>query len=136
MSVATAYAHLLAVLRADSDVEQAVNGRIYQGTAPENTERPFVLIQYYDADDVYYIGHDRIAENITVSVRVITEGSSAANALAIYAAVDAAVQGSGPRDNDYGTVHQCVRVNETELVEQVNSRTYRYHGGLYTLLVT
>lgn len=132
--ITTALEHVVTLLKA-SPAFTTVQGRVFQGAAPEGAKHPLILIQTYgDALDVTGLGAVSPATRPEILIRVV--GPQSLSTLeGIHDDVCDALAGTFGT-NSRGVVASCTRVSESEMTEPSDAGVIRYLGSRWRLLVT
>jgi hypothetical protein len=126
--VASLVYDLLVADTGGSGVNTLVGGRIYRDRVPQAAPLPAVTVTLVSATDTNTRGGLRVFQNVLVDVRVVSDGSVYANAIADR--VDAVLQQSGG-------LKEAVHVNElrreqvTAFVEDDSGKSYAHIVATY-----
>lgn len=133
IEVARALEWIYATLAADTDIDNLVDGRIYDGLAPQGAAYPLIVFNHQGGADARGVGVYRAFDNSIYQVKAVTQAESYSTATEIADAIDAALQGaSGTADGGY--IGPCVREQTLMLIELGKGGIqYRSVGGLYRL---
>lgn len=103
------------------------------GTAADEDTHPMVLVQDYDTRIMSFNGPEESHGVSRLLVRVVDESKYPTAAIALYAQIHEALQGS-TGTNQYGDVRSCARMRSMNTPTRESGTVFQYVGGEYELI--
>lgn len=132
IEVARALLWIYATLAADPDLDALVDGRIYDGVAPEGASFPYVIFNYQGGSDTVVVGAARVLNQSVYQIKAVTQSQSYASGAEIADRIDTLLQAQSGQADD-GLVLGANREQPIMYVEVIETIQYRHTGGLYRL---
>lgn len=127
---------LLAKLGGDATLLQYAPNGVYPDEAPPNMTK-FVIVHLENEHDEHTFGA-RAFEDATYLVKAVEKGTSATNARAAAARIDALLDGGTLSIPGYAlmTIQRVERVRDTDVDEVDASIRWQHRGGRYQVVVS
>lgn len=128
---------IYSTLNGDTEINAAVQGRIYDGLAPVEASPPWLILQdlsHVDVDTVGNVG-SRVITNSVWLVVAVTTGPSIMPIVPLAARIDALLHNARNVAVPDGTVYGCRRTGPFRRVEESGGIQYRRLGGIYRIYV-
>lgn len=109
-------------------VSTLVGARIYRDRVPQDAALPAVVVTLVSSVPTNTIGGRRVFQNVLVAVRVVSDGTAYANAVADR--VDAVLQNAGGVKEGV-TVVELIQSDSQAFVEDDNGRSYAHIVATY-----
>ena len=122
--------HVVARLKASSDLQAHIGTRVYEGAAPQGATLPYAVIQLVDATDVRYSGSDKPRNALTTvgfDIKMIDQADTSSRVYSAMEDAHTAVQSFGTQT---GWHIYCPVRQQTVKFEQFDS------GKRYITLVS